>query len=235
MPCTIFGKRCKGWAFENKKLYKSWEQLAIISHAPAVLKSLIYPREATEARSLRSYPRFQGHCGILATGFPEGGNGDHTAYPTAWGFWELLQATQSALKAQLYFGYAEGTPTASEVWGEAGDCPKALEDKIHVWLLIKCPSCFITQGWPNQRPLFHVWPLHGPSQKQQQKCWPYPGILDSGRPLGNDHLQTSLVLLTEAKPHTGSESVPGPRDSCDHHRQEWSRAWVRRPGSSVQD
>lgn len=58
-----------------------------------VLKSLISPRVTTEARSLRSQPEFHGHCGILATGFLEGGNRDHTISPSAWGFQEILQAS----------------------------------------------------------------------------------------------------------------------------------------------
>lgn len=53
------------------------------SHAWAVLKSLISPKEATEAKSPRSYLKFQGHCGILATGFAGGRDRDHTTYPSA--------------------------------------------------------------------------------------------------------------------------------------------------------
>lgn len=99
-------------------------------------KSLIWPKEAVEARSLRSHPRFQCHCGILATGFPEGGNEDHITYHLLEVFEKPCGLPRNTLKEQLHFGCADETPECSEGVGESGDCPKALEDKTCVWLLI---------------------------------------------------------------------------------------------------
>lgn len=62
------------------------EQSVVPNRSPCLgcsEKSLIWPREAGEARSLRSHLRFHGHGGRSATGFPEGGNEDHITYPSA--------------------------------------------------------------------------------------------------------------------------------------------------------
>lgn len=125
---------------------------------------------------------------------------------------------RNTLKTQLHFDYTNETPEGNEGLGEAGDCPKTLKDKIDMWLLIACLSCFITQC-SLARGHFFMSDLYIPLPGSNSRRAVHPGNLDSRRPSRNEHLQTCCFSQTEAKPHTGPESVPGHRDSCGHHER----------------
>lgn len=127
---------------------------------------------------------------------------------------------RNTLKTQLYFGRANKIPEGSEGSGKLVIVPKLWKTKYMCGfssnvLPVLLPKTGLARGHSFMFDLYIPLPRsNSRSAVHLQGTW-IPG--------GHQEMSISRPCCfspTEAKPHTGSGSVPRPRDSCGHHGEE---------------